>query len=131
LSAKASATADEPFCGKSTEVPFHEPFTLKTELSQSRLIVPNRVIFHVPSAKVMDVPAIRQNHAISRRSLPRIARMARMEKSLSALSAKSAVHSLVAALPCGVLCGQFIFGCGLPRWDFCAFSRQIKPNACP
>ena len=41
--------------------------------------------------------AIRQNHAVSRRFLPRIARIARMEVSLFVLSGSSVVHSLAAA----------------------------------
>ena len=38
----------EPSCGKSTQVPLHEPFTRQTEFFQSCAIVSNHVIFFKP-----------------------------------------------------------------------------------
>jgi len=43
--ADASARADGPFRGKSTEMPLHEPFARQTEFSRSSPVKPSQGIF--------------------------------------------------------------------------------------
>ena len=51
----------DPFCRKSTEVPFHEQFTLNTDLFQSCLIKPNQVIFLSHNAHQTITPLLYRN----------------------------------------------------------------------